>query len=185
MTTSSRTAALLAGLAILGTAAAARADLPPRLKIGEQVLIQNGSGARNKSLLQLYVAGLYLPQKSNQAAAIIEADAPMAIRIEITSIFVSQESLVEALNEGLTNSTKGATAPIQNEIAAFRRCFTDSIKKGDVFDIVYLPANGVVVAKNGANKGVIPSLPFKKALFGVWLSDRPADEKLKAALLGN
>jgi hypothetical protein len=174
--------AALALSASLGFAEAA--ELPPRLKVGEQVLIQNGSGARSKNLLQLYVAGLYLPQKSSRADAIIAADSPMAIRIEITSIFVSQETFVAALNEGLSNSTGGNTAPIQKEIDAFRRCFAGGISKGDVFDIVYLPTTGVFVAKNGANQGVVPGLEFKKAIFGVWLSNKPADESLKRALLG-
>jgi hypothetical protein len=174
--------ALLALVALAHPVGAA--ELPPRLKVGEHVLVQNGSGARSKNLLQLYVAGLYLPQKSNQADAIIAADAAMAIRIEITSIFVSQEAFVEALNEGLSNSTGGNTAPIQKEIESFRRCFADGITKGDVFDLAYLPSMGVLVAKNGATKGVVPGLAFKKALFGVWLSNKPADENLKRALLG-
>jgi hypothetical protein len=160
------------------------AELPSRLKVGEQVLIQNGRGARTKNLLQLYIAALYLPENSKEAEAIVAADAPMAIRIEITSIFVGQEAFLAALNDGLRNSTGGKTAPIQSEIDAFTRCFDGDISKGDVFDLVYLPANGVIVAKNGANQGVIPGLPFKKALFGVWLSNKPADESLKQALLG-
>jgi hypothetical protein len=163
----------------------ADADLPSRLKVGEQVLVQNGWGARTKGLLQLYVAGLYLPQKSKQAESIVAADTPMAIRIEITSIFVSQENLVTALEEGLRNSTGGATTPIQKEIEAFRRCFDEGVSKGDVFDLVYLPGRGVIVAKNSANLAVIPGLEFKKALFGIWLSGRPADTNLKRAMLGS
>jgi hypothetical protein len=164
---------------------AGAAELPARLKVGDLTLVQNGWGARSKSLLQLYVAGLYLPQKSGQAEDIVAADAPMALRIEITSIFVSQESLLEALNDGFQNSTRGNTAPIQKEMAAFRRCFADKISKGDRFDIVYVPATGVTVSKNGAHKGVIPGLAFKQAVFGIWLSDKPADANLKQALLGN
>lgn len=161
------------------------AGLPSKLKVGDYTLIQNGAGARSKNLLQLYLAGLYLREKNNQAAAIIADDAPMAIRIEITSIFVSQQSLVEALGEGFQNSTGGDTAAIQKEIETFRRCFSDDIAKGDVFDIAYLPSVGVIVAKNGAHKGVIAGLAFKQALFGIWLSNAPADERLKQAMLGN
>ena len=112
---------IAAAALIASTASAGAAELSDRLQVGDQTLTRNGSGARTKSLLQLYVAGLYLPQKSNRAEAIIAADAPMAIRIEITSIFVSQEAFVSALDEGLNNSTGGNTAPIQREIDAFRR----------------------------------------------------------------
>ncbi|HMP05316.1 MAG TPA: chalcone isomerase family protein, partial [Lacipirellulaceae bacterium] len=58
------------------------------------------------------------------------------------------------------------------------------IVKGDVFDLVYLPARGVTVLKNGQRVGAIQGLAFKQALFGIWLSNRPADESLRVALLG-
>jgi hypothetical protein len=178
--------AVLATVVVLAfTLPSGAAELPRRLQVGEHTLIQNGWGARSKNLLQLYVAGLYLPQKSGRAAEITEADAPMAIRIQITSIFVSQENLVAALNDGFKSSTGGKTASIQKEVQAFRRCFAGEISKGDVFDLVYLPSTGVMVAKNGANQGVIPGLAFKQALFGIWLSDAPADEDLKQAMLGH
>ena len=34
-------------------------------------------------------------------------------------------------------------------------------------------------------KGVIEGYDFKKALFGIWLGDNPADEGLKEGLLGS
>jgi len=60
----------------------------------------------------------------------------------------------------------------------------EEIKKGDVFDIVNVPGKGVVVSKNGKEKGVIDGADFKKALFGIWLSGKPADKNLKEAMLG-
>jgi hypothetical protein len=38
--------------------------------------------------------------------------------------------------------------------------------------------------KNEVLKGKIPGFDFKKALFGIWLSDKPVDETLKKHLLG-
>ena len=61
--------------------------------------------------------------------------------------------------------------------------FMEDILKNDVFDLVYLPAKGVVAYKNGEEKGVVPGKEFKKALFGIWLSNRPADDDLKESLL--
>lgn len=161
------------------------ANIPNSLNVGGNELSLNGVGARKKNFLQLYVAGLYLTQRTNQAASVIASDTPMAIRIEITSGFVSQAKMVAALNQGFQKSSRGNTSSIQNEINAFRQCFSDKITKGDVFDIVYLPSSGVLVAKNGQRKNVIKGLAFKQALFGIWLSDQPADVNLKKALLGN
>jgi hypothetical protein len=53
-----------------------------------------------------------------------------------------------------------------------------------VFVLSYLPSSGVLVHKNGKQKGRIAGNEFKQALFGIWLSDRPVDESLKQAMLG-
>lgn len=158
-------------------------NLPSQLRAGEHHLVLNGEGPRTKAFLELYVAGLYLTESNNDAAQIIAADQPMAIRIQITSSFVSQNSLVDSLEEGFKNATGGDTREIRKQIDEFRVCFKDAIAKGDTFDMVYLPKHGVIVNKNGKLKGAIPGTKFKQALFSIWLSDKPADATLKHALL--
>ncbi len=177
-------AATIVLLIVLSPAIGQAVELTPTLKVGDQGLILNGSGVREKYFLDLYTAGLYLTQPTNQPATIIDADTPMAIRIVITSKLVSQKKLVESLEEGFQNFTQGNTKPIRTEIQKFRQCFTDEITRGDVFDLVYFPSSGVVVLKNGKRKGTIAGHAFKRALFGIWLCDRPADANLKLALLG-
>jgi hypothetical protein len=107
----------------------------------------------------------------------------MALRIKITSGFVSQNSLIDSLEEGFVNATGGDTREIRKEIDRFREFFKDDIRKGDVFDMVYLPQHGVIVNKNGKLKGAVAGAKFKQALFSIWLSDKPADTALKQALL--
>ena len=40
------------------------------------------------------------------------------------------------------------------------------------------------VIRNGEVKVVVPGLAFKKALFGIWLSDDPVQDDLKEGMLG-
>ena len=40
------------------------------------------------------------------------------------------------------------------------------------------------IIKNDVFKGKILGKDFKKAFFGIWLSDKPIDQKLKNDLLG-
>ncbi|NOY40712.1 MAG: chalcone isomerase [Planctomycetes bacterium] len=172
-------------LTLLSPAIGLAVELTPTLKVGDQKLVLNGSGVREKYFFDLYVAGLYLTQPNSQAATIIDADAPMSIRIVITSKLVSQEKFIASLQEGLQKSTQGNVEPIRAEIQKFRQCFADEIARNDVFDLIYSPGQGLAVLKNGKQKGAVPGLAFKRALFGIWLSDRPADATLKQALLGN
>ena len=162
---------------------AAYAELPNAIEAGDEKLTLNGSGVRTKYLMQMYVAGLYLEQPSSDAAAIVAADAPMAIRLEITSGMVTEAKLVDSLNEGFHNATGGKPEPIRKEIDLFRKSLAGKIAKGDVLDLVYLPGHGVIVAKNGKKQGAIEGIEFKRALFGVWLSKDPADKDLERAML--
>jgi hypothetical protein len=175
---------LAASLALLTSAPRAHAQLPVVLRAGEVDLRLNGSGARSKYLMQMYVAGLYLAGPSRDPVSIIPADAPMAIRLYITSGMVTQEKLLESLDEGFAASTGGDVEPIAKEIEQFRQCFAAPVAKGDLIDLVYLPTHGTVVLINGKRQGAVPGMPFKQALFGIWLSDNPVDEDLKAKLLG-
>jgi hypothetical protein len=170
-------------LVVLSPLSGRAAQLPPTLKVGEHKLVLNGAGEREKYFLNLYVAGLYLTEPSKQSKTIIEADAPMAIRIAITSKLVSQEKFLASLQEGLKKSTEGNLEPIRAEIKKFRDCFADKIVRGDVIDLVYLPNQGVMVFKAGKRKGIVPGIEFKRALFGIWLRERPVDANLKQALL--
>jgi len=62
--------------------------------------------------------------------------------------------------------------------------FQEEIKEGDIYDMIYRPGTGVTVLKNSTLSADIPALPFKKALFGIWLSTDPVQESLKKGLLG-
>ena len=174
---------ILVALSVSGMDAWAAETLAAQIQAGEHRLILNGSGVRTKTLFELYVAGLYLTHSNNDAATIIAADEPMAIRIKITSGFVSQSSLVDSLEDGFQKATDGDTREIRSEIDQFRGYFKDAIKKNDVFDMMYVPQRGVIVTKNGELKGNVPGVKFKQALFSIWLSNKPVDNALKQALL--
>lgn len=159
------------------------AVLPVTETFHGQTVSLNGAGIREKLWIDLYAAGLYLNEKSSDAGEILNAEKPMSIKLHIVSKLISSEKMVEAVTEGFEKSTNGNTAPIQKEIDTMLGFFKEDIKKNDVFDLVYLPTKGVVAYKNGEEKGTVKGMEFKKALFGIWLSNRPADDDLKESLL--
>ena len=108
----------------------------------------------------------------------------MAIQLRITSGMVTSEKMESATREGFENSLNGETAPLRQSIEDFIGVFREKIEKGDVYAFVYSPGKGTEVFKNGKVSKVIEKLDFKKALFGIWLCDRPAQESLKREMLG-
>ena len=157
--------------------------LPATQNFQNHTLHLNGAGVREKLWIDLYAAGLYLDKKTTNAEEILNAEKPMAIRLHIVSKLITSAKMVDAVTEGFEKSTNGNMAPIQDEIDSILGFFQEDIKKNDVFDLVYLPGKGVVAYKNGNERGTVKGKEFKKALFGIWLSNRPADDGLKNALL--
>lgn len=158
--------------------------LPTKVNFGGQDLSLNGAGIRKKAMvLKLYSGGLYLVKEMHNANAVINSDESMAIKLHITSGFVSSEAMMDAVNEGFDKSMDGNTGPLQTEINKFISFFSDEIVEDNVFDITHQKGKGVVVYKDGKELGVISGMDFKKALFGIWLGDDPADKKLKKAML--
>jgi hypothetical protein len=160
-------------------------DVPESFESDGVSLSLNGAGIRSKYLLDVYVGGLYLKKTSTDATAILGADERMAIKMWIVTGLVTNERMQESIEEGFQKSTQKNTAPIREKIDALMGVFDEEINKADVFDLVYLPGQGLKVYKNGAYRAMVEcGLPFKRALFGIWISDRPVQQSLRRGMLG-
>ena len=161
-------------------------NYPDTLKAGTRDIVFNGAGIRTKAFLEMYAAALYLTQKQSNYVKIIEADEPMAIRLNILSHLINSKNFIENTSAGFERSTKGNTAPIQTRIDMVCAVFKDQIRKGDVFDLIYVPGVGTAIYHNGKLKSTIEGLDLKKALFGIWIIDKPwhGCEPLRRGMLG-
>ncbi|EAQ40100.1 hypothetical protein MED134_05084 [Dokdonia sp. MED134] len=160
------------------------ATLPNTMTVEGTNLVLNGAGMREKVIFDLYAGGLYLASKKSDAAAIVNADETMAMKLDIVSGMVSSKKMIGAVDDGFDASMNGDTSSLDAQITKFKGFFSDKIVKTNVFDISYVKGKGTVVSKNGKEVGMIPGLEFKKALFGIWLGSDPADDDLKEAMLG-
>lgn len=160
--------------------------MPNVIKIGEDDYLKiNGGGIREKLFMDLYIGVLYLREKSSSASTIINGDVPMAIKLRVISTMVSKENMEEAIRVGFDKSTGNNTSGIKDKIdLLINTGFKEEIAIGDIFDLIYIPSKGVSVVKNDVSLVTITGLDFKKALFGIWLCDQPADENLKNKMLG-
>jgi len=159
--------------------------VPRKIEFQNKTLQLNGAGGRSKMWLEVYVQALYLSQLSQDPQFIIDSDTEMAIRIEITSSMVSSNKLTKAMNTGFEKSAGSNLEELRPRIEDFKKLLSDVIKEKDVFVLGYNPLDQTInVYKNEVLKGKVPGFDFKKALFGIWLSNKPVDETLKKHLLG-
>ncbi len=181
---------LLVAVAFLGTWGAQAqmkingVTVEKKLTVEGEELMLNGAGMREKLWYDLYVGALYLKSKTEEGSKVLNADEHMAIVLDITDEKVTQEAMTDAVNEGFEDSVSNKERKaIQSDINDLIKMLKDPIVKGDQFKFAYIPNKGTMVVKNGKDLGTIKGMNFKKAFFGIWLGEDPADSDLKEAML--
>ena len=147
----------------------------------------NGAGVRTRAIFDVYVAALYVPQKSSDAAALLAQKG--ARRMTITMLRnVDADTFAEALNDGLRkNHTEAQLAGWKAQIETLNANFkvAGEAKKKDVIQLEFVPEAGTRVVVNGQPRGTaIPGEDFYTAVLRIWLGDKPVDGNLKKGLLG-
>ncbi len=171
---------LLVTVSIANARPIAGVDLPEELPYASSRWPLTGMGLRTKLIIKLYAAGLYVPKTE---AMSLQPEHPKAIRLHIISSMITRDNLREAIQEGFIKSTHNNLAPMQAQIKMFLGVFQEDVHQHDIFDLVYLPDQGVHVYKNQQLKVTLQGAAFQQALFGIWLSDTPVQDSLKADLL--
>lgn len=158
--------------------------IPGSIKVADQQLLLNGAGTREKFWMDMYVGALFVKTKTQNASEIIAANDIMVMELTIVSGLITSQKMSDAVDEGFIKSTNNSLSSLQTRINQFKQIFKDEIKKGDKYVFQYEPSKGLSIIRNGKLSAIIPGLDFKKALFGIWLCDNPADKDLKLQLLG-
>ena len=180
---------LVVALALLLAAPAFALDvggvkLDDSATVGGQPLVLNGAGIRTRVMFKVYVASLYLPAKTSDAAAVL-TKAPRRIQMNLLRT-LAPDQLVDALNDGLKdNNSDAELAAVKaqtDQLMGIMRSFGE-VKEGSVVTLDFVDG-ATAVGLNGTTRGTVSGEAFNKALTKVWLGDKPAQADLKKALLG-
>jgi hypothetical protein len=161
--------------------------VPRTIEFDGNKLSLNGFGIRSKMWIDVYVQALYVTTLSEDAKEILESDTEMAVRLQIISSMVTSKKLSKSLNKGMRKSVgeeniEKYRVPLDILEGLLNK---EETKDKDFFNLIYNPSDqSIWVYKNDRLEGKIPGFEFKKAFFGIWLSDNPVDADLKNALLG-
>jgi len=182
-----RVAALLAlGIALGRTPAAAMSlrgvTFPDTATVGGAAVQLNGMGVRVAYVfVKIYVAGLYLTTPTHDAKAAISTDEPKRMLLQFLRE-ISHTEMVSAMKDGFAVT---ATAALQPQVDQFSATFTEPLKEGTQVQLDYVPGQGTSVTIAGKAKGTIAGADFMRALWAIWLGDKPVDGGLKDGLLGS
>ncbi len=161
-------------------------NLPESLRVGDRDLVLNGAGIRSMFFFDMYVAALYLTEKSNNGEAILSSGTEKRLALHMVRD-VSSETLSRSFHRAIVrNLAPAELTALEPQIKQLDVLFAmmSEAKKGDVLTMDYVPGKGTEIAFNDVTIGVIEGAAFNAALLRVWLGNSPVQEKLKKKLLG-
>jgi Chalcone isomerase-like len=184
-----RAAALIAALATLAAAPVygkecKGVNFADQTQAGGTTLVLNGLGLRQATIMKVnvYVAALYVAQKSADANAILASNTPKELILQFLRD-VGGADLSKGWQEGFDNNAKDQLPALKERIEKLKGLMAD-MKSGQRLTFVAKPSAGVEVNVNGTVKGTIEGDDFSKAFLSIWLGATPPNPGLKAGLLG-
>ncbi len=166
----------------LHAASLAGVTLPDTEQVGNTKLLLNGLGLRTDFMVKVYVAGLYVQQKSSDPNAILKANAPYRIVMQFLHS-ASKSQMTDAFNESFNDNTPDAVKTMKPDIDRFLGA-QEPVKVGDQIVFTYVPGSGTTFAINGKDKLTIAGPAFGPVLLSVWLGPKPPTAKVKKGMLG-
>jgi hypothetical protein len=175
-------AAIFALASTLPAGTLAGVTLPDNVQVGQTTLVLNGLGLRSKYGFKVYVAALYVAQKSSDPAAILKPDAPKRIVMHFVRD-VSKSQLTDGFSESFTNNTSDAAKKLKPEIDRMFAAL-EPLKDGQEIVFTYIPATGTTLTLGDKDKLSIADPAFAEMIFSVWLGPKPPNAGLKKGILG-
>jgi len=159
-------------------------NFPGHAQVEGSNLTLNGLGLRQATFLKVnvYVAALYVADKSSDPAAILGARAPSELILQFVRD-VGADDLRKGWQEGFEKNAGSQMAALKERIATLNGWMSD-VKTGQRLVFVYKPGAGVQVSVTGTAKGTIPGDDFAKAFLSIWLGANPPNPEIKAGMLG-
>ena len=163
--------------------------LEDRVRVDGQGLQLNGIALRTRMVFfKVYVAGLYLAEKASTAQEAFDARGAKRI-ILVMMRDATADQFSESIGTGLRiNHSDEELARLKDQTDALMAMIHSAgvAKAGARIVLDYAPSAGATtLSMDGAALGPpMAGEEFYRALLRIWLGERPAQEDLKEALLG-
>ena len=179
---------VIAAMGATWAAAAAAQELegvqvPPQVTVQDTTLVLNGAGVRWKLFVKAYVGALYLAEPTRTPQQVIAAPGPKCIRLVLLRDVEASSMVDELLTRFRGNSTAEAYEQLRERIDELNGALPD-LRTGDIVRLDLADSDRTDFWINDALVASFGGADFQTAVLKLWLGDRPADERLKQALLG-
>jgi Chalcone isomerase-like len=158
--------------------------LPDAVSVDGKPLVLNGMGLREATVFKVdvYVAALYVENRSADAEALVSGEQLKQLRIRFVRN-VSRDDMLENMERAFRAGAGAKFAALEarfNELKAWM----PSLHSGDEFLITYRPDIGIDVQLGSKSLGPVAGKDYADAVLRIWLGDHPPTPELKRGLLG-
>jgi hypothetical protein len=154
----------------------------PTFKTMNTTLELSGVGElRYLGFVKIYDGALYLPAEADSSQVL--ENIPKRLEVRYVRSFKSKD-FGPATIAGIKKNVDPETYARLESRIAYHNGLYDDIEPGDRVSLTYIPAVGTQLEINGTTKGTIEGADFARALFSIWLGEKPFDRGFKKALLG-
>ena len=182
--------ALVTG-ASLAPASAAAASLEGQVfedtaVLADRTLRLNGLGLRGVAWIKAFVAGLYLPAPTRDAAQVLSMPGPKRLRLKIMLEAPSSEltkSLTSRIARHEPDNVQAQIGPRLQTLAS-QLDGLGALKVGDTVDLDFQPDRGTVLRFNDRPVGPpVAGDDLYRAVLKIFVGEHPADKRMKEGLL--
>jgi len=146
-------------------------------------LVLNGLALRSEKVLfmnfNVYVAGLYVVNKTQDAEAILASDTPRHLITHFLHSRVSRKQLTDAWKESFVRHNYQG-----EKVDQFIAFHTEDLRRGEKMIFTYIPGKGTTVTMRDKVCGTIPGKDFADALFSIYISKNAGLPRIRDGLLG-
>jgi len=151
------------------------------VEVNGTTLSLNGLGIREATVfnVNVYVAGLYVENRSSSGSSIAGSDETRRLLLRFVRD-VDEGDIEDAFEAGFrANGGRG----MDSQIRELNGWMAD-MEEGDRLQFTYVPGVGLEVKVRSRVRGVIEGAEFAEAFFSIWLGSEPPNAGLKSGLLG-
>lgn len=141
----------------------------------------NGLGLRTKFFFKVYVAGLYVEEKSTDPVTLLSSRGEKLLKLHFLRD-VDAEKIREAWIEGYKANCLDRCEETATDVETLNGWMRD-MKDGDTLEFSFTD-NTLTVTVNGENKGSISTPAFAQNILAIFLGKNPPNNDLKEGLLG-
>jgi hypothetical protein len=175
----------------LGTTPAAAASLEGQVfddtaVLADRTLRLNGLGLRGVAWIKAFVAGLYLPAPTRDAAQVLSMPGPKRLRLKIMLEAPSSELTKSLTSRIARHEPEGVKAQIGSRLERLASQIDGlgELKVGDTVDLDFQPDLGTVLRFNDRAVGQpVAGDDLYRAVLKIFVGEHPADKRMKEGLL--